>query len=56
MDQLERFLLIASSDNVTRAIDFALLDAVALGERTHVSSGHPRGCVGARLGPRAGGL
>ena len=34
MDSLERFLLIASSDDVTRAIDFATLDTIAGGART----------------------
>ncbi|GAB4823028.1 hypothetical protein N2152v2_010074 [Parachlorella kessleri] len=34
MDQLERFLLIASSEDVTHAIDFSALDAVAGPART----------------------
>lgn len=34
MDSLERFLLIASSDDVTQAIDFAALDRVAAAQRT----------------------
>ncbi|EFN55763.1 hypothetical protein CHLNCDRAFT_52421 [Chlorella variabilis] len=34
MDSLERFLLIASSDDVTRAIDFATLDTIAGNART----------------------
>jgi len=36
MDSLERFLLIASSDDVTQAIDFAALDRVAAAQRTQV--------------------
>lgn len=37
MDSLERFLLIASSDDVTQAIDFAALDRIAGGaQRTQV--------------------
>ncbi|KAL4435187.1 hypothetical protein ABPG77_001869 [Micractinium sp. CCAP 211/92] len=34
MDSLERFLLIASSDDVTKAIDFTALDRVAAAQRT----------------------
>lgn len=34
MDSLERFILIASSDDVTQAIDFAALDNVAANART----------------------
>lgn len=36
MDSLERFLLIASSDDVTKAIDFTALDRVAAAQRTQV--------------------
>ena len=40
MDSLERFLLIASSDDVTQAIDFAALDRIAGGaQRTQVGFG-----------------
>ena len=39
MDSLERFLLIASSDDVTQAIDFAALDQVAGNARTQVRLG-----------------
>lgn len=41
MDSLERFLLIASSDDVTQAIDFAALDRIAGGaQRTQVGGRH----------------
>ena len=34
MDQLERFLLIASSEDVTHALDFGKLDAISASART----------------------
>lgn len=47
MDSLERFLLIASSDDVTQAIDFAALDRIAGGaQRTQV--GCKEGCFWGR--------
>lgn len=41
MDSLERFILIASSDDVTQAIDFAALDNVAANARTQVTARLP---------------